>query len=122
MIHHYFYESKLEKIAQQYDIEITFTPKFYCELNSIEGLWAHQKQFIRKQTDQTFPTMINLIANSRINFVKKNVAIKLFRRFWHTLVAYDRGDAYEEVLTMYFSSLCRGTIRQHRQITNSNIG
>ena len=52
---------------------------------------------------------------------KEMLQSSFFKRFWHTLVAYDGGDTYEEVFTMYFSSLCRDTIRQHRQITNSNI-
>jgi len=108
-------------VAGNYGIEISFSPKFHCELNAIEGLWAHQKQFIRRRTDQTFPTMLKLIQQSRFNFVEKKVSMKLIRRFWRTLVAYERGDSYEDVLKMYFSSMCKGNIVSHRQITNSKL-
>lgn len=113
--------SRLEKLGQQYGVTIRFVPKFHCELNPIEGVWAHEKQYVRLRTDQTFPTMIKLVQNSRMNFIEKNVAIKLLRRFWRTLAAYERGDSYEEILKMYFSSLCKGSVKQHRLITNSNL-
>jgi hypothetical protein len=108
-------------VASNYGVAISFTPKFHCELNPIEGLWAHQKQYIRRRTDQTFPTMLKLINKSRTNFVEKNVSVKLIRRFWRTLVAYKRGDSYQDVLKMYFSSMCKGNINSHRQITNTKL-
>ncbi|CAF2242534.1 unnamed protein product [Rotaria magnacalcarata] len=116
-----FQKSKLETLAKQYRVKIIFSPKFHCELYCIEGLWAHQKQLVRKRTDQTFPTMSTLIKDSRNNFIEKNVAMKLFRRFWRTLEAYDRGDLYEEALKLYFSSLCKNGVYHHRRITNSNL-
>jgi hypothetical protein len=108
-------------VANDYGVAVTFSPKFHCELNPIEGLWAHQKQFVRRQTDQTFPTMLKLIQKSRTNFIEKNVSLKLIRRFWRTLAAYERGDSYEDVLKMYFSSMCKANVVSHRQITNSNL-
>ncbi|CAF1240634.1 unnamed protein product [Adineta ricciae] len=113
--------SKLEMVANDYGVAVTFSPKFHCELNPIEGLWAHQKQFVRHRTDQTFPTMLKLIQKSRTNFIEKNVSLKLIRRFWRTLAAYDRGESYEDVLKMYFSSMCKANVVSHRQITNSNL-
>ena len=112
----------MEKVAEEYGVAITFLLKFHCELNSIEGLWAHQKHYIRQRTDQTFPTMVKLIQNSRVNFIEHNIAAKLVRRFWRTLEAYDRGDSYEEILKMYFNSLCTGAIQRHCQIRNSISG
>ncbi|CAF1406848.1 unnamed protein product [Adineta steineri] len=63
--------SKLEMVANTYGVAISFSPKFHCELNPIEGLWAHQKQYVRRRTDQTFPTMLKLIQKSRTNFIEK---------------------------------------------------
>ena len=113
--------SRLEKLAEQYGVTISFSPKFHCECNAIEGVWAHQKQYVRKHSDQTFPTMVSLIHESRRNFVDRNVAIKLIRRFWRTLKAYDNSDSYEEVLTYFFSSMCKGEVQNHRRITNSKL-
>lgn len=112
--------SNLEKLAQQYDVRIIFTQKFHFELSCIEGLWAHQKRFVRQNTDQTIPTIVKLMKESRVNFIGKNVAIKLFRRFWRTLAAYERGDSYEEILKMYFSALCRATIKHPHQVPDYN--
>lgn len=108
-------------MAEQYGVTVTFAPKFHCECNAIEGLWAHQKQYIRRRTDQTYPTMTKLIEDSRINFIEKDVAIKLLRRFWRVVEAYHRGDSFQDILTMYFSSLSKTTIQQHRRTTNSNL-
>jgi hypothetical protein len=90
-------------------------------MNPIEGMWCHLKQYVRKHNDQTFNKMVALIHDSRLNFVEKNVYMKLFRRFWKTLHAYNEGKDYKEVLTMFFSSLCKDTIISHRAITNSSI-
>ena len=65
--------------------------------------------------------MLILIKDSRTNFIEKNVAMKLFRRFWRVLDAYNRGDSYEDVLKLYFSSLCKNAVYHHRRITNSNL-
>ncbi|CAF1075742.1 unnamed protein product [Adineta ricciae] len=108
-------------VANDYGVAVSFSPKFHCERNLIEGLWAHQKQYVRRRTDQTFPTMLKLIQKSRINFIAIDVSLKLIRRFWRTLAAYECGDSYEDVLKMYFSSMCKANGVSRRQITNSNL-
>ena len=60
-------------------------------MNPIEGLWCSMKRFIRQKNDQTFPTMLRLIPDSREYFFNKHLHYKLFRRFWRTLNAYDQG-------------------------------
>ena len=90
-------------------------------MNPIEGMWCHLKQYVRKHNDQTFNKMVTLINDSRSNFVEKHVYVKLFRRFWKTLNAYNEGKDYKEVLTMFFSNLCKDTVISHRKITNTNI-
>ncbi|CAF1307493.1 unnamed protein product, partial [Didymodactylos carnosus] len=55
--------SRLEQLAQKYGVFLLFCPKYHCEINSIEGCWAHMKQFIRKRTDQKYPTMIRLYSH-----------------------------------------------------------
>ncbi|CAF1665546.1 unnamed protein product [Adineta ricciae] len=73
--------SKLEQLALDYGFHVIFLPKFHCELNPIEGMWCHQKSFVRKYSDQTFPTLTRLIPESRQNFLEKKIFLKLFRRF-----------------------------------------
>ncbi|CAF1493065.1 unnamed protein product [Adineta ricciae] len=115
-----FYRAEEEMVANDYGVAVSFSPKFHYELNPTEELWAHQKQFVRHRIDQTFPTMVKLINKSRINFIQKNVSLKLMRRFWRTLAAYERGDSYDYVLKMYFSSMYKANVISHRQIINSN--
>ncbi|CAF0862631.1 unnamed protein product [Didymodactylos carnosus] len=113
--------SKLEQLANKYKIKIIFSPKYHCECNPIEGLWCNMKLFVRQRSDQTFDKMIRLISDARAHFVDKKIALKLFRRFWRTLEAYAQGQTYTEVLQLYFSQLCRGTVKYHRKITNANL-
>ncbi len=99
-----------------------FAPKFHCELNPIEGLWCHQKDFVRKHSDQSFNTLLRLIPQSKENFLEKKIYLKLFRRFSNAMSAYEQGQSYAQVLNLFFSNLCSGTVISHRKITNSNLG
>ncbi|CAF4179675.1 unnamed protein product, partial [Rotaria sordida] len=88
--------TKLEMLARKYSVKIIYCPKYHCELNAIEGLWCNQKAFVRSRTDQSFEKMIKLIANSRIHFAERNIALKLFRRFWRSIEAYSQGQTYAD--------------------------
>jgi len=112
---------KIEMLAVQYNIKIIYGPKYHWELNAIEGLWRHQKAFVRSRTDQSVDKMIKLISESRINFVERKIVLKLFRSFWRAIEAYSQGQTYADVLKLFFSQLCKSTIQSHRQITNTNI-
>ena len=70
--------TKLEMLAVKYNVKIIYGPKYHCELNAIEGLWCHQKAFVRSRTDQSFDKMIKLISESRINFVERKIALNYF--------------------------------------------
>ncbi len=116
-----FQVSRLEQLAGKYGVTIKFCPKFHCELNCIEGLWCSQKLFVRRKTDQTYNTMLKLIVESRENFQEKEIYLKLLRRFWRCLQAYQDGQSYAEVMKMFFSSSCEGTVKTHTRISNSNL-
>ncbi len=118
---HYLQVSRLEQLAGKYDVTIKFCPKFHCELNCIEGLWCSQKMYVRRKTDQTYNTMLKLIGESRENFRDKEIHLKLLRRFWKCLLAYRDGQSYAEVMKMFFSAKCEGTVKIHTRISNSNL-
>jgi transposase len=113
--------SRLEKLASKYHVKVIFGPKYHCELNPIEGLWCAMKRYVRQRNDQTLSTMLALIPKSREDFQEKNLHLKLFRRFWRTLEAYNQGQSYSEVLKLFFSNLCAGDVTSHRRITNANL-
>ncbi len=75
-----------------------FCPKCHCEINIIEQCWAHMKQFLRQKTDQIYHTMIRPIEELRINCPEQQVHLKLFRRFWKCLAAYNQRKIYSEVI------------------------
>ena len=112
--------SKLEIRAKKYNVKIIFCPKFHCELKSIEGLWCDIKWFVRKHTDQTFQKMIYLIPLTKDQYKNKNLNIKLIRRFWNCLLAYEAGKTYGEVLRIYFGNKNKEKIECHRRILENN--
>ncbi|CAF3053204.1 unnamed protein product [Rotaria sp. Silwood2] len=114
---------KIRKLLSEHRAfkNIIYCPKYHCELNSIEGLWCNQKAFVRSHTDQSFEKMIILIADSRIHFVERNIALKLFRHFWRSIEAYSQGQTYADVLKLFFSQLCKTSVQSHRRISNKNI-
>ena len=91
----------MESLVAKYGVNIAFVPKIHCKLNPIEGVWCHQKQFVRKHSDQTFQRSLEWIDESRKKFIEKKVFLKLFRRFWKTMHAYARGQFYDDVLKLF---------------------
>ena len=59
--------------------------------------------------------------DSRIRFVERQIALKLFRRFWHSIQAYSQGQTYSDVLKLFFGQLCKTTVQSHRRISNKRI-
>ena len=102
-------------------MKILYCPKYHCELNAIEGLWCNQKPFVRSRTDPSFDKMIRLIADSRTHFVKPNIALTLFQRFWRSIEAYSQGQTCADVLQLLFSQLFKTSVQSHRRISNTNI-
>lgn len=115
--------TKLEEVAAKYpNIKIIFVPKFYCELNPIEGVWAFSKNRNRRYNDlSSFNNYIDLL-NETKQIIKEHVLCKkLWRRFWNVVKAYKKGYDVIFVLTEYFSLKSQSKIQEHRRITNTNI-
>ena len=113
--------SKLEMLAGKYQMKIIFCPKFHYATNAIEGLRCDIKRYVRAKTDQTFPTMLCLIPQSRQNLEQRYIQMKLFRRFWRCIGAYSQGKSYGEILTFFFRQLCQVVGVFHRKVTNSKL-
>jgi len=58
-----------------------FAPKFLWELHPIEGIWCHQKQYIRRPTERTGFLMCNLSDQSKKYYIQRKIHFKLFCRF-----------------------------------------
>lgn len=113
--------SKLELLARKYQVKIIFCPKFHCELNAIEGLWCQMKQYVRARSDQTFPSLLRLLPESRKNFEQRKIPMKLLRCFWRSLDPYNQGSSYSAVLKFFFSQLWEPSVVSHRKITKSRL-
>ncbi len=112
--------TKLEILAEKYNVKIVYLPKFHCELSPIEGLWAFQKQYVRKFNNQTnFSDFKDLFLRSRDIVSNNNLVKKLWRRFWRTIFAYKQGLSYGEVLKLYFGSKSKENILEHRRICHT---
>ena len=118
---HPAFSNSTKLLADKYGIKIVFCPKYHCELNPIEGLWCDQKQYIRKNTDQSFVTLKKLIKQSRNEFKKKKLVNKLLKRFWRVLNAYKNGAKYGDVLKTYFSGHSKANNISHLKISNLKI-
>lgn len=109
-------KTKLEILADNYQVLIKYSPKFDCELNPIEGVWGYMKCHIRKHTDQTYKKLLELFPESLVYFKHRDVQIGLWRRFWNCLIAYNKGLSYQEVLRKYFGHNRKSEIINHRRI------
>ncbi len=69
--------SNLENLAKKYDVKIIWSPKYHCELNPIEGFWCYSKGFVRKNNDQNFNELNNLIIASKEKFELSSLNAKL---------------------------------------------
>lgn len=113
--------TKLEEMAAQYpNIKIIFVPKFHCELNPIEGIWAFSKNNVRRKNDfSSLANFIQLLDETKEIIQGHVLHKKLWRRFWKTVKAYHAGDSCIEVLKKNFSLKCKDNIQEHRKIENT---
>jgi len=108
----------LEALAERYGVTLTHLPKFHCELSPIEGVWAHMKQYIRKNTDQTFNALRRLLVEAREHLKTHPLIPKLWRRFWRTVEAYEGGVGFQQILSHYFGVKCHENVKMHRKIAD----
>jgi hypothetical protein len=112
--------SHLEKLASKYKVKILWCPKYHCELNPIEGLWCHTKRYVRKNNDQDFNKLNNVIIEAIDNFKCKNMNIKLWNRFWRAIEMYENNATYQEVLCELFGAKSKGNVLHHRKNKDFN--
>lgn len=91
-------------------------------MSPIEGVWAFGKNFSRRNNDVSSLKNYLLLLTETKEKIKENILCKkLWRRFWNTIDAYEKGESCLEVLKKYFSYKCRSNIQEHRQIVNTNL-
>jgi len=69
---------------------VYFIPKFHCELNPIEQIWAESKRYTREHCDYTFNTLEATIGPS-LDGINIHLIRKYFRKMREILAAYRNG-------------------------------
>ena len=91
---HAILQEEIESANTELNHQCDFLPKFHCELNPIERVWAKSKWYVRKWSDQTTPMLKKLLRKSflRTNLSKENVR-KYFEHSKKYAVCYHKGDS-----------------------------
>ena len=65
----------LQEIAEKHGCSLIFFPKFHCELNFIEMIWAYLKNRLRRQCTYTFKELFDNVGQELLNipldFIRK---------------------------------------------------
>ena len=93
--------------------KIVYCSKHHWELNVMERLWSDQKAYIRSRIDRSFDKMKKLIAESCIHLVEREIALKLVPHCWCSIKVSSQGQAYTDVLKLFFRQLCKTAIQSH---------
>ena len=110
----------MERLAAQYNVKIVWSQKYHCELNPIKGFWCYSKEFVRKNNNQDFNILNDLIRKSIQEYKEKKINIKLWNRFWSSIEMYDTGSTYEEVLQSLFGAKSSANIKSHKKNKDFN--
>ena len=114
-MHDFKYEkTKLEKLLLRHDYEGFFIPKFHCELNPIERVWAESKKYTRAHCDYSFNGLETTI-NPALNSVPLDFIRKYFRKMRDYMAAYREGliagPELEKIIKKY---------KSHRKVHEDN--
>ena len=78
--------TKVEKYVTDQGHRCTFIPKYHCELNPIERVWGHAKQYTHKHCDYSF-----LGLECTIGPALNPVTIDFIRKYFRCDREYARG-------------------------------
>ena len=85
-MHDFKYEkTKVEATISAQGHRCVFIPKYHCELNPIERVWGHAKQYTRRHYDYTFAGLEKTIDPAL------DVPVDLIRKYFRRVREYARG-------------------------------
>ena len=90
-MHDFKYEkTKLETLLSNHGYRGFFIPKFHCELNPIERVWAQSKKYTRAHCDYSFKGLEDTIIPA-LDSVNLDTIRKFFRKMRDYIKAYKEG-------------------------------
>lgn len=90
-------KSALEEVILENEHLMTFFPKFHCELNPIERMWAASKQYVRRECDYSFPSLLRNVPKSLSEIPIAQIR-KYFQRSIRLIEAYHKDIPYKLAL------------------------
>ena len=86
-MHDFKYEkTKVESTLSARGHRCMFIPKYHCDLNPIERVWVHAKQYTRRHCYYTFAVL-----EKTIGAALHNVSVDLIRKYFRRVKEYARG-------------------------------
>ena len=86
-MHDFKYEkTKVETLVAGRGHRCIFIPKYHCELNPIERVWGHAKQYTRSHCDYTFAGL-----ERTIDPALDNTSVELIRKYYRKVREYAKG-------------------------------
>ena len=90
-MHDFKYEkTKVETLLLNNGYNGYFIPKFHCELNPIERVWAQSKKYSRANCDYSFKGLEEIVEPA-LESVSLDSICKFFRKMRDHLIAYREG-------------------------------
>jgi len=83
-------KSLLEETVLSSGHQIEFYPKFHCECNFIERVWAEAKRDIREMCDYSYSSLVSRVPTV-LEGIKVETIQNYFRRAWRYIHAYSLG-------------------------------
>lgn len=83
-------KTRVETLLHSNSFKGYFIPKFHCELNPIERVWAQSKKFTRAHCDYTFHGLENTLDQS-LDSIPLDTIRRFFRKMRDYLAAYREG-------------------------------
>ena len=71
------FQSKVEELVLNSGHRAMFIPKFHCEINPIERVWCHAKQYTRAKCDYMFAGL-----EKTIETALNSVSLDLIKKFF----------------------------------------
>ena len=105
-MHDFKYEkTKVESKISARGHRCVFIPKYHCEVNPIERVWGHAKQYSRRHCDYTFAGLEKTIGPAL-----DSVSVDLIRKYFRRVREYAKG--YREGFAAGPALKC--AIKQHK--------
>ena len=78
-----FQKSRVEEVILKRGHRVMFIPKFHCEINPIERVWCHAKQYTRAHCDYSFQGLEQIMHTAL-----DSVDLKMIRKFFQKVREY----------------------------------